>query len=205
MFEHGRNLFGLYNGNNSFHDHREVSIDIVFNNKETLKDVYEAITWETEVISKSRPNSSGVISEHLNEVLRTDMTITGIMIYNDTQCSEIIEVNNANVNTNPYTGQPTSDWYEEEQGRNNNGVWSFNDFRDAVVNNSIKFFDYAMEPTNNVDETLKDWQDEANFIGKFLVVRLIFNNVPHPEMNGTTTEYKLKLNNVNINKRKSYK
>ena len=202
MFEHNRNLYGLYNNEQT---HNEFSIDILFNNKETIKDIYEAIVWETEVISKSRENGTGSINDANNELLHYDKTFTGIMIYNDTQCSEVIEVNNSNINEDPITGLPTVDWQDEEQGRNNNGVWSFNDFRDAVINNKLKFFTYDMEPTANVDYALKDWQDESNFIGKYIVVRLIFNNVPTLEDDGTITEYKIKVNDVNINKRKSYK
>jgi len=189
-FELNKNEYGLYNGALS---RKSFSIDILFNNAETLKDIYESIVWEVEIINKS-------VLDTENDRFNYDKSITGIVIYNDTQCSEIMEINKSNDVTN----LANEEWYDETDGRNNNGVWSFNDFRDAVVDNNLKFFDYSKDLTTNVDNSLKDWYDNSTFIGKFIVIRLIFNNEPIT-INNELVEYNLKLNNINVNKRKSYK
>lgn len=163
--------------NNEYHPYCAY-IDVIFNEAPTIAKLYEAITWQTDVIH--------------NEVNKWNDTFTHIMIYNDTQCSDIIELN------------ADGEWFDAMTGRTIHDSWYFNNFRDCTLDNTKKQLsnnnvnitfsnnsviggdllplnpthpDVVATPTlQNVNKLMKEYFDLSNIISKFAVVRLIYDN-----------------------------
>jgi len=153
-------------------------IDVIFNDYPTISKLIETIFWQTDVL--------------VNDVNKWNLTFTHIVVYNDTQCSDIIELNK------------DGEWFDAMTGRTIHDSWYFNNFRDCTLvntkqqlsNNDItvvitapsnisgKFLplnsthpDVVATPTlKNVDKLMKEYFDLSNFISKFVVVRLIYDN-----------------------------
>ena len=99
-----------------------------------------------------------ITSVEKNDIVFKDKTITDIMVYNNHQCSGLINL-------------------EENTIRNTEGEWRFNNFRDIVIDvNSPVINNDGTINTNNLDFS-KLWFEKSNFIGKFIVVRLYMNNM----------------------------
>lgn len=146
-------------------------IDIIFNNPNYEKKILDDIRWLADVI--------------YDNIIHYDETITHIMVYNDTQCTGLVEVNNK------------TDWYDDTTGRYVDGVWYFDKLNDIVINDKQAFLDDNKEIiTANVDKTLKDWFDNSDFISTYFVVRLYYSN---------ENRKIIRFNDVNINLRKHYR
>lgn len=127
-------------------------VDILFNESPTITKLWESVEWQTEVI-----NAAGVIL--YNE------TFTQFMLYNDTQCSDIINLNQS------------GEWFDAFTGRTIYDSWYFNNFIDAVVNNKLPILDSTLMPiATNVNKNLKDYFDLSKIISKFVAIRLQYSN-----------------------------
>lgn len=130
--------------------------------KLTLVDnkLFDSIYWMTEVMEGNKH--------------RYDKTFGKIMIYNENQCSGIIDLNDANT-------------------YNTDGTWNFNSFKDIVIDyasaimNAEKGVDTGDNSTSdkmvygNINPN-KRWYDMNYFHGKYIVVRLIYDNVDQYEL-----------------------
>jgi hypothetical protein len=127
-------------------------IDLVFNNPKDITKVLNNINWRTDVIES-------------NGVKIYNKTLTGIMVYNDTQCSGIIPINTANT------------WYNKSSGRDLSGEWFFNNVLDYVIDETQPILDSNNQPiANNVNKSAKNWYDNSLFKSNYIVVRLIYDN-----------------------------
>lgn len=126
-------------------------IDVVINKPSREEIIINTIEWITEVIS-------------VNGNILQDKTITSIMVYNDSQCTEKMAVN---IN---------SDWFDLEYGKGIISKWTFNNILDAVVDSDSAFLDSNREPNSNVNYNLKDWFDKSELINIFAVIRLEYDN-----------------------------
>lgn len=146
-------------------------VDIIFNTPVDIEKIVESVSWRTDLFSGNQ--------------LLYNKTFSHIMLYNDTQCTEVIPLNIG------------VDWWDADSGRTTSGDWYFNGIMDAVVNNLIAFLDNDKELiVTNVSNNLKDFFDLSEFICKFVVVRLIIDNV---------NDYKIKLNSVSVKQRKQHR
>jgi hypothetical protein len=134
-------------------------IDVIFNWQEET--VLQDIQWETEVIN------------NLGAVLY-DKTATHIMIYNENQCSGII-----NLKDNRFINN-----------RNKVKTWNFNDFRDIVIDKSFPFLNDDGSVINNNINTATTWFKQNKFTGKFAIVRIIYDN---------SSQNRLYLNDIRVN------
>ena len=144
LYKHNnKTVKGLYYGNKE-----ESYVDIIFNGqrKETKK--YQMFNWITTVI-----NAIGGEEQF--------KTITHVAVYNNNQCSGVINLKNNQFVNN----------------RNVEGEWNFNSFRDLVINPSFP----VIEDNGDINESNlnfnKSWFDKSNFISKFIVLRLISDNI----------------------------
>jgi hypothetical protein len=123
-------------------------VDLIFNSNLEISKLLMNVSWITDVIN----NNGG------NENFKT---ITHIAIYNENQCSGII-----NLKDNHY-----------KLTRNVEGDWNCNDFRDLVINpNNPILMDNGDINTTNINN-VKLWFDKSNFISKFITVRLLIDNI----------------------------
>jgi hypothetical protein len=153
----------------------EAYIDVVFAEPHDIAKVIQSVLWDTKVYSK--------VGTSYKPVLLYDKTINRIVIYNDAQVSgEITLVNGKNL-INLY-----------DTVRNVEYNWKFNDFRDAVIdrNQPILFEDGKLN-TANIN-LLKVWFKKSKFISKFVIVRMIIDNID---------ELTIDIENVNVNLKKS--
>lgn len=126
----------------------ESYVDLIFNANSNISKILKNVLW----ISTTKNVNGGI--EYFK-------TITHLMIYNNNQCSGII-----NLKDNHF-----------ELTRNTEGDWEANDFRDLVINpNNPIINDDGELQTDNIN-TIKLWFEKSNFIGKFIVVRLIMDNI----------------------------
>jgi hypothetical protein len=126
----------------------ESYIDLIFNQRLNLTKLYQSLMWVTSAI-----NTDGSTNQF--------KTIDKIMIYNETQCSGVIDLNVTGFN-------PV---------RNRNNEWHFNNFRDLVINASSPIIDDNGDVVITNINNNKIWFDKSNFISKFITVRLIISNV----------------------------
>jgi len=144
VYEHNDKLTkGLYYGVKY-----DTYVDLIFNEQSQLSRLLQNVTWITDVIN----NAGG------NELYKT---ITHIMIYNNNQCSGII-----NLKDNHF-----------ELTRNAEGDWNFNEFRDLVINPNNPILDANGDIITANINNLTLWFEKSNFIGKFITVRLIIDNI----------------------------
>tara|TARA_R110000796_G_scaffold105289_5_gene215287 strand:- start:4647 stop:8345 length:3699 start_codon:yes stop_codon:yes gene_type:complete len=125
----------------------ESYIDVIFNQNLDVTKLYQSLHWVTTCID----SSNGV-----NQF----KTIDSIVVYNDHQCSGIIQLDsgyNGNIKT-----------------RNNE--WFFNDFKDISKDEVLPILDESGELVENNLNYLKVWFEKSNFISKFIVVRFVIKN-----------------------------
>ena len=127
------------------------SLDILINPEQEVSKLIQNIYWQS------------VVKEG-NRVVYDD-TVNTVMVYNENQCTGLLDVNVARM------------WYDTEHGMYINDTWYFNEVDDAVVDDTLPILDSDLNPiSNNVSKNLKDWFDISKFICKFVVIRLIYNN-----------------------------
>ncbi len=143
LYEHNNKLVkGLFYGIKF-----ESSIDLIFNGNLDITKLYQSIMWVTTVT-----NLQGGVENF--------KTISNIMIYNENQCSGVIDINTEGLNV--------------VKGRNNE--WNFNNFRDLVMDATLPIIDDNGGLVSTNINNNKIWFDKSNFISKFITVRLIVNN-----------------------------
>lgn len=137
--------------------------DLLFNSRYDLSKWYKSVNWRTTAIDTGGNNNYF-------------KTVDAIMFYTDYQCSGIIALDT------------------ERFGlvRNGEGLWTFNDFRDMVVDSDALPIDEngrvdAIKLHNN-----RIWFEKSDFISNFIVVRLIMYNVENTQIH---------IHNVNVEAR----
>ncbi len=140
--------------------------DNIFNNNPEVSKYLVSVKFDVDI---------NTLEEQIEKVLE-DETLTHIMVYNDNQCSgEVQLVSTPNFSRN---------------NRNNRGTWFFNEFRDLIKDRDLAFIDDKFEViTSNID-TNKAWFNQNQFVGKFVVVRFIYDNI---------VQRNIDINEVNVN------
>jgi hypothetical protein len=106
-------------------------------------------------------------------------TFDRIMLYNDTQCSGYIELNE-NV-----------DWFDTEHGLYKKDSWFFNAFKDIVINDKLPFIDLDGNLITDNLNSESNWFDESYFISKYLLIKFVYDNYFINLNTGATSETKL--------------
>lgn len=125
----------------------ESYVDLIFNSRYDLSKLYQAVEWGTEVIAEDGSR-------------KYFKTIDKIMLYNDYQCTGII-----NIPDNTF-----------KISRNKENVWNFNSFRDMVIDKYLPIIGEEGSINENNINFNKSFFDKSNFIDIFIVVRLIMAN-----------------------------
>lgn len=122
-------------------------VDLLFNTRLDLKKLYQAWSWITEVEK----------ADGSHEYFKT---IDAIMVYNDTQCSGVVNLNSNNL----------------ELMRNTENEWNYNNFRDIVVDSKLPIIDNKGVVVASNLAPNRSWFNKGNFINTFIAVRMIMNN-----------------------------
>lgn len=170
IYHHNQGPFGVY------HDPTPKSflIDAVFSVQDKTETTLNTINWIARVI-----NQDGAVSPF--------ETLTHITVWNEKQCTGRIPL--AAIFQN----------LEYTTARNLQGRWSFNDFRDQVIQQGVAFLqdifhNFATNPANL--STTIPWFDQQLLEGVYFIVRLEFDN---------TSGKQLFLEDVQIDGSKSFR
>lgn len=182
---------GIYkrNANNKcmFFDDTIHSSEIIYiynNQFEIFKQIL-GISWDTFI--------------QQNNTVIYDITFDRLLIYNDTQCTGIINVNNA------------INWFDTESGVYKRDQWYFNDIVDIVENDKLPFIDSIGNLIGtNVNESL-DWFKQSQFISKFVFIKFGYDNkfvdinskIQYDTQVENTTQLDITLNSYDVNAVKS--
>lgn len=130
---------------------RDAYIDVVFNEAPEQTKRFDNVNWITTV--------------ELNRVNYKDETATHLVVFNENQCSGRISLKAAG-----------GLWFEKDV-KNNEGTWGFNNFRDLLDNPANPFLDNKNQIiTSNINSN-KAWFEMSKFISKFVVFRIITDNI----------------------------
>jgi len=153
-------------------------VDIIFNGSTPE---YTEVTSRNTVVESKMLHSINWVIDTIKPNGGNDQFsgITGIMVYNNNQCSGIINLKNYG-----------------ELSRSLEGVWSANNFKDLVINPSDPILDDNGDVIESNLNQLKLWFEKSNFISKFIVVRLIIDNID----NNNVYIHKVNVNSI-ISKR----
>jgi len=101
------------------------------------------------------------ISEIINDkgVSLFDKTLTTILCYNSYQCSGEIDL------------------VALENVRNVDGTWNFNAMRDLIDDRTLPFLNEKLELISNNISTDKPWYKQRRMTDKYLIVRLLLDNI----------------------------
>ena len=132
-------------------------IDVPFNNSPDVSKVAKSINWLSDTI-----RNDGSVQK--------DETITHLMVFNNTQCSGIIDLK-ADKNL----------WYGKD-ARNVEDTWNFNNFRDLIKDKSLPFLDDNNQLITSNINNIKTWFDKSRFISKFVIVRFISDNISQNDL-----------------------
>ena len=164
IFDNSKGLFSVhtsFTGGSKIYKHNELAnkgwfydtqypsyVDLIFNGNLEISKLYQSIMWISDNI-----NSNG--GDTYNK------TITHIGIYNKSKATGLI-----NLKDNEFL-----------LTRTNEGQWSFNDFRDLVIDQLSPIIDDNGDFISANLNNDKLWFEKNNFISKFIVVRLYMDNV----------------------------
>jgi hypothetical protein len=165
MFNNRNGLFLLDNSTKKIYKHNSSTkvgtyfdgvvypsyIELVFNLEETESKEFFSLSW-----------LSTVQDLEATKVLH-DKTITHLIVYDENRCSGLITLH-------------TSDKWFTHDPRNTLGNWNYNNFRDMLVDNNLPFFDDERELIDTNIATAKAWFKQNKFLGKFVIVRFIYDN-----------------------------
>ena len=137
-------------------------IDINFTSEPLVSKIFKAVIFQTQY--------------YINNKLDVNKTISNIMIYNDTQCSGLLPINNKNV------------WYDNANGKFISNTWYYNEFSDLVIDDKLPFLT-DNQPNDNINNNI-DWFNKSKFISNFIIIRLEIIN------NNTTNKRNIKFLNL---------
>ncbi len=137
--------------------------DLLFNSRYDLTKWYKSVLWRTTVNNATNKNIY-------------EKTINALILYTDYQCSGRIEL----------------DTEQFDLIRNGEGVWTFNSFRDMVIDsNDLPIREDGSFDVNKVHLN-RIWFEKSDFISNFIIIRLIMNNIENT---------KTHIHNVNVESR----
>jgi hypothetical protein len=143
----------IYNQDNMslyFGNQYDSYIDVVLSNDQVFK--LQAIYWDSNFRT-------------LSGVDLYDKTFTSIALYNNKNCTGLLDLTNNRFKTN----------------RGIKNLWHFNNIRDNIINKNQAFIttDRELIDANIANNTnkIKNFFDKSKFFSNFVVVRLHYNNI----------------------------
>lgn len=137
----------------------------IFYNDEIGKSYIDVVFNESPDQSKKFDNVNWISVVENNGLVYKKLTATHLMAYNDTQCSGEISLKSTK-----YL------WYGKD-AKNTEDTWNFNNFKDLVKDVSNPFLDNQYELITSNILNSKAWFDKSKFISKFVIFRIINDNV----------------------------
>ncbi len=128
------------------------SLDMVFNSYPDITKLLQSINWITKSI-----RIDGSEDEY--------NTFSTLMVYNNTQCSDYINLRNGQNSDNS-----RFDWFDTDRSIKVYDGFYYNNIFDKVLYQSQPFLDSNLEPINT-QFPIKSWDNLSNFISNYFVIR----------------------------------
>jgi hypothetical protein len=132
----------------------ESYVEILFNQDNPVSKRWDSIIWATDVESLDSEN------------IYYEETATHVLAYNQYQCTGKIPI--IALSKLAYSAVNT---------RHLQHNWFFNRLKDVVITKSESFIDNRGVIDNSKFNNSKSWFDKSNFFSKFIVVRLVIDNI----------------------------
>lgn len=134
-------------------------IDVIINDRPDLTKRFDNVNW----ISNTELNNTNFENE----------TFTHLLVYNDNQCTDVIDLKKDAIL-----------WYNKD-AHNTEQTWNFNKFKDLLKNKNLPFLDEKnLLILTNID-TNKSWFNKSVFVSKYIAFRLINNNINQKDLHLT--------------------
>lgn len=131
-------------------------LDIMMNTNPHISKLIESIHWQTEVLDQ--------FNTYLEKIYET---LDYLLIRNNRQCSGYLPIN------------AVRDWGDKSTGVIKSDIWNYNNFKDVILDHTLPFWnDVTQEPiSTNVNKNLLDFFELSQFICKFVIVRMKYDNL----------------------------
>ena len=149
---------GQFYDSGGYLNYRPSYIDYVINQNKATR--WASVEWKADVIGLGSSSTTKTFNQ----------TFTHIQVYNDRQCSRLIDLKNNYLRNT----------------RNIVETWKFNNFRDDVMNKTLPFIDIDGNTiaTNLCNDTTlrKNFFEKSKFFSNFVAIRLQYDNVVQKEI-----------------------
>lgn len=149
---------GQFYDSGGYLKYRPSYIDYVINQNKATR--WASVEWKADVIGLGSSSTTKTFNQ----------TFTHIQVYNDRQCSRLIDLKNNYLRNT----------------RNIVETWKFNNFRDDVMNKTLPFIDIDGNTiaTNLCNDTTlrKNFFEKSKFFSNFVAIRLQYDNVVQKEI-----------------------
>lgn len=132
-------------------------IDVVFNDKAELTKRFQNAKWLSEI-------------ENNIKVKLEEKTITQILVYNNNQCSGLLNLQDGN-----------NIWFSKDR-KNVEETWQYNDFRDLILDVNLPFLDKNNALIGSNINLNKAWFKRNRFLSKFVVIRFQYDNIDQNDL-----------------------
>lgn len=126
-------------------------IDVPFNPSPEITKQLQSVNWQSNVVK-------------LDTTILENETITHLMVYNDNQCSGLIDI------------KAEKDLWFGKDARNLEETYNFNNFRDLIKDKFLPFLNKKRELIVANINLSKSWFKKNRFISKFVIVRFSSDN-----------------------------
>lgn len=159
-------MYGIDNTQHKLIKYNSLTKKGIFFDAEVINESYiDVVVNDNPEDTKRFDNVNWISVTEKNNINSETESITGLVVYNDTQCS-------GKINLQAEGGV----WYGKD-ARNTEETWNFNNFNDNIKNNGVAFLDNKNQIVVSNINTNKSWYDKSKFISKYVIFRLITDNV----------------------------
>ncbi|MCK9429720.1 MAG: hypothetical protein M0R17_06915 [Candidatus Omnitrophica bacterium] len=165
-------IYKMFAGNNGLFSgiYYSSSIDFIFNQNKGERFLLRSVKWTTNL--------------EANNINYWNETISKLLVYSKNQCSNENTITKKSYSYVVGVMTPTGNTIYRD------GEWIFNDVLDILSNPNYAVLDNSFNVITSNMNYSKNWYDKSKFIGKFVIVRLIYTN--------SSTVRKLRISNVDI-------
>jgi hypothetical protein len=162
----------MFAGNNGLFSgvYYPASIDFIFNQNKGERFLLRSVKWTTNL--------------EANNINYWNETISKLLVYSKNQCSDENTITKKSYSYVVGVMTPTGNTIYRD------GEWIFNDILDILSSPNYAVLDNSFNIITSNMNYSKNWYDKSKFIGKFIIVRLIYTN--------SSTVRKLRISNVDI-------
>lgn len=157
-------LFAIENLVFKVFKHNSTSVKGKFYNNTINESYIDIVSNDTPTLTKRFDNLTLITDTYTGTIIIKNKTATHLIVYNNTQCSGKIAL------------AALTSWFKKDI-YNAEDTWNFNNFNDLINDSTTDFLDNKGELITGNINSGKLWYQKSKFISKFVVFRVIYDNV----------------------------